>query len=823
MFTNYVTVALRNLAKNKLFTLINIAGLVIGLMAMILANSLVNHEENYDTFFPDHERIHIINGLINPTKNVAIRFSIGIPSPVQPLIRANVSGVEYSARLWQSERVARVGENRFYQNMRFADPDFLNIFKLDFIAGDAATALASPDGLILSESAARKYFGDAPALGQSVTIDNRLDLSVTGVIKDLPRNSHFTNSILGPVAFECITGIEVYEELTGQDLTTLWGSTGAQNYTYVMLEEGANIDQVNGQLTQLHQTFLPEDNDFQVDYFLGPLSQIYSWAWDSLGIPVYQSIRILGILILLIAIFNYSNLTNAQYAKRVREIGLRKTLGSSRQQLLVQFLTESVAVTTAALIIALLLSVQLLEPLNDLAGKNFSLSGLFGPAGLVLLAAITLVTGVLGGVIPAFRISRTPAAACISDRGLAGSKGGKLRNIIVAVQFGIAIMLASSAAVIYAQNRYVETQSSLFDRDHIVLLDRVGRQGVAEKYETLKTELERLPGVISVTASNNVPYEQSNTSSTYARSQGDRAGEVELMRIYHDHDFMKTYEIPILAGRDFNRDVAFDVFPENLLNAEDSDPDQAGVVNVILNRIAVQRLGWDSPQDALDGRFYYSNSEPPYIEHRVAGVVDDFNYQGAISRIHPMMFLVRPALFETAAIRISGDSIHETVKEIDGIWNRLNPDFPLVRQFLDEQFNQIFKILNTLASILAGFALVAVFVAFIGLFGLSAFVAKSRTKEIGLRKVMGATVMKLMRLMVLQISVPVLIATLPAALLAWAGMNYGYLQAFSERIDTVFPYIVIAAVAVLVLSWLVVSANAWRVARASPIHALRYE
>jgi putative ABC transport system permease protein len=393
-----------------------------------------------------------------------------------------------------------------------------------------------------------------------------------------------------------------------------------------------------------------------------------------------------------------------------------------------------------------------------------------------------------------------------------------LRNIIVGFQFGIAIMLASGAAVIYAQNRHMDSQSTLFDRDNIVLLDRIGREGVAEKYETMKAELKRIPGVEAVTASNNVPYEQSSDSSRYARVQGDTASAVGILMIYTDHDFMETYEVPILAGRDFSRDIALDTFYEEVEGEE-----RQSSVNIILNRMAAKQLGWEKAEDSLNGSFFYSDSESPSIEHRVVGIIEDFNYQGALSRVRPMIFVVHPAGLETAAIHISGGNVSETVRQIDEVWNRLHPDFPLVRSFLDDQFEQLFSLLRMLATILGGFALVAVFVAFIGLFGLSAFVARSRTKEIGLRKILGATVGRLMQLMVYQISIPVLIAMVPAALLAWAGMNFGYLQAFSERIGSVVPFIVVAAAAVLILAWIVVSINAWKVASASPIHALRYE
>ncbi len=818
MFKNYILVALRNLVKQKLFTAINIAGLVIGLMALVLANGLVNHEQNYDTFFPDNDRIYVIGGIVNPEANQPIRFMLGVPSPVQPLVEANVPGVEYSARLWQSERVARVGDRRFYQDVRFTDPDFLKIFAMDFIAGDAANALATRDGLVITESAAKKYFGDTDALGQIITIDNRLDLKVNGIISDIPRNSHFTNTLIGAIPFEFLARIEIYEELTGATLNQVWGGTSAQNYTYLKLEEGVSLDLVNASLTQLYQTFVPEQNDFQIDYFLAPLSNVNNWVWDALGVPVPQSIRILGILILLVAIINYSNLTNAQYMGRIREIGLRKSLGSSRKQLFFQFFTESVAVATFALIIAVTLSILTLEPLNDLTGKNFTLSGLFTPGGLALLAGTAVFTGFLGGVHPALKISKTPAAACLSDRGLTDGGRGKLRNLIVAFQFGIAILLASSAAVIYAQNQHVDTHNTLFDRDHIVLLDRVGRDGVAEKYETMKTELLRIPGVESMTASNNVPYEQSSRTTTVSRVHGETASEVSFLTIYTDHDFMSTYHVPILAGRDFNPEITLDTFFEAVEGEE-----RQGSVNIILNRLAVTQLGWDSPEQALDGRFFFSNPDSPTIEHRIAGVIADFNYQGTFSQVRPMIFYVRPAGFQTAALRISDSNINDTVNQIDAVWNNIHPDFPLARSFLDDQFNQTFSLIRMLATVLGGFALVAVFVAFIGLFGLSAFVTKARTKEIGIRKILGATVPRLIKLVVYQISIPILAAIIPAALLAWAAMTFGYLQLFSDRIPSVVPFVSTAAVAVLVLAWGVVSYHAWRVARTNPIHALRYE
>jgi putative ABC transport system permease protein len=817
MFRNYLLVAVRNIAKQKLFTIINITGLVIGLMALVLANGIVNYEQSYDAFFPDQENIYSISGTVNPTSGEIVRSVSGVPAPLQPLIAANVPGVEYSARLWMSERVARVEENRFYQTIRFADPDYLKIFELEFIAGDASTALATRDGLILSETAVRKYFGDTEALGQAITIDNQLDLRVTGIIRDLPSNSHFTNAIIGAVPFEFIARMEIFEELTGANLSQAWGDTSSNNLSYVMLEEGVSAASVDDGLTYLHDTFKPEQNDFLVGFFLTPLVNMNVAIWEQVGLPVPQSIRFIGLLILLVAIINYSNLANAQTMGRFREIGLRKSFGASRQQLFLQFLSESVTISAVALAIAIGLSILLLGPLNSATGRAFNFAGLFTPAGLLLLAGIALATGFLGGIYPALKISKSSVANCLSDRGLNDSGRGRLRNLIIGFQFGIAILLASCAAVIYAQNLHINDSSRIFDRENIVLLDRVGRPGVEEKFETLKGELLRIPEVQSVTASNNVPFEQSSSTSSFSLIKGDRSNAVDLLMIYNDHDFMATYEIPILLGRDFAREMALDTYME----AVEEEVRQESV-NIILNRMATQQLGWESPEQALDKGFFYASADSAGIEFKIVGVIEDLNYQGTVSRTRPMMFTVRPTDYQTAAIHLSNSSI-DTIAQIDDVWDSVNPDYPVERRVLVDELNKNFKVIQGLAGVLGGFALVAVFVAFIGLFGLSAFVTKARTKEIGLRKMLGATVSRLIRQMVYQISIPIVAAIIPATVLAWAAMSFGYLQLFSDRLSSVIPFVAVAAIVVLILAWAVVSYHAWRVARNNPIQALRYE
>lgn len=818
MFQNYILVAVRNMVKQKLFTAINIIGLVIGLTALIVANGLISYEESYDDFFADKDRIFLVAGNIDPQFSRTAKYNTGIPSPVQTLLIENAPDIEYSARLWQMERVARVEDKLFYQDIRFADPDFTNIFKFDYVAGDDVTPLSAPDGLIITESAAKKYFGEKQALGQTITLDSRLDLKVTAVIKDIPRNSHFTSNIGGPQPFEFIANIKVFEDLNNTDLSQRWGSTSSNNLTYVLLPEGLDPDSITPGLMLIKENHQPEDNNFIESYFLMPMTFINLSTWDSVNMPIPQTIRIVGILVLLVAIINYSNLANAQYMGRIREIGLRKSLGSSKQHLFFQFFTESIFISMVALVIALGLIALIIEPMSNLASRDFKMDGLLDTSGLIMLTAIALGTGFLGGIYPAIKISRTPAVACLSDRGIMDGGKGWLRNTVIGLQFGVAIMLASGATIIYAQNQHLNEKSVVFDKYNTLLVDRIGREGVAKNYQTFKEQVLRLPGVINVTASNNVPFEQSSSTNTYSRAQGDEAGEVSLLRIFNDHDFMQTYKISIIAGRDFDENVALDTYLE-AVEGEDRQPS----VNVILNRMAIEAFGWDSPSDALNGSLYFSTAGSPPIEHRVVGIIDTLNYQGMISQPRPMMFTVRPAAFQTSAIHMTRDNHAETILQVEDIWAELNPEFPIVQRLLDDEFMQIFRVLQGLAGILGGFAVIAVFVAFIGLFGMAAFVTEVRTKELGIRKVLGANVSRLVRLVVYQISIPVLFAIIPASGLAWAGMKLGYLQLFPERLENVIPFIGIASISVLVIAWIIVSYHAWRVAKSNPINALSYE
>ena len=818
MINHYALVALRNILKQKLFTTINILGLMIGFTALIVANGLISYEESYDNFFPNKELIYSLAGTLNPNNSGPATYDLALPSPVGPLVVENAPDVEYAARLWMTERVAKVDDRVFYQNVRFADPDFVNIFTFDYVDGDDKTGLSTPDGLIITQSAARKYFGDGQALGETIRIDNKLDLVVTAIIEDLPRNSHFRASIGGPLLFEFITNLDVYEELTGADLSQRWNSTSSNNLTYVKLPEGVSPEQVKPGLMQIIKNHRPEMTDRFTDYFLYPLTLVNLSTWDAIGLPVPQTIRIVGILVLLVAIVNYSNLANAQYMGRIREIGLRKSMGASKHQLFFQFFTESIVISLIGLSLALGFIALIIEPLSNLASRDFTMAGLLTPSGLAMLFSIAVTTGFLGGIYPAIKISRTPAVACLSDRGIMDGGRGRLRSIVIGLQFGVAIMLVSGTSIIYAQNQYLDNESVVFDRYNTLLVDRIGREGVAKNYETFKEQVQRITGVLNVTASNNVPFEQSSDNTTYSLAQGDQANEVTILMIYSDHDFMKTYKYPVIAGRDFDKNVAFDTYMEEV-EGEDRQP----TVNIILNEMALNAFGWASPEESLSQSIFYSDADSPPIEHRIVGIVSDVNYRGMLSEPKPMMFIVRPASFQTASIAMTSGNHIEIIQQVKDIWKEINPDFPIVQKLLDDDFMQVFLVLQGLAGILGGFAIIAVFVAFIGLFGMSAFVTQVRTCELGIRKVLGATVNRLVRLVVFQISIPILVAMVPASLLASAAMKYGYLKLFPHRIENLLPFVSIASVSVLVLAWAIISIHAWRVAKSNPINALKYE
>jgi putative ABC transport system permease protein len=808
MFWNNVKIALRNLRKNKVFALVNILGLALGLAIYVFGGLLVKYESTHDMFFKNAANIYTIGSIAAPDLNVGIDKFNATFTTVGPIIEAELQDVQLVARTVRSEYLLSVGDKSFYEGLRFADASLLEIFDFDYIHGDSA-ALQDPSGLLLTESSAIKYFGRTDVMGETITFDNEFDFHVTAVIEDVPLNSHFSSSVVMDDGFSFIAPINGLNRMREWDLAGNWDNLSIGNMTYVLLPETLGEEWLNTQVDGIYERLVPEDKRQVIaDLTVAPLQRANLAVWDMIGMPVIAVVSLLSFLVLVVACVNYTNLATAQSLGRSREVGMRKTMGASQRQLLAQFLIESLVIAAIAMIVAIA-ALELIIPLfNNVANKSLTLDYLRTMPWLVFTTAMV---GLLAGMYPAWLITRASPIDALRDLARKGKKGARMRSIMIGAQFAISAFMLAIVSIVFMQNEKVKESSYVFPRSEIYTMDRLFVEGIQDRLDTLKHELESLPNVSSVAFSSQVPFEQNNSQRSVSLQPGDEASQVNLYTMDMSPDFLSTYDIPLLAGRTLDKNIAQDVSKED-----------AETVNVVLNELAVDNLQLGTANDAINQRFYRLDDDGNSTEYIVVGVVPSQNIIGLFNEVKAWMFTYDPESLRIGSIRITGGSIMDTVEQIEDAWDRVVPEYPLQGQFLDAVFDDVYIILKSMNMALAGFAFVALALASVGLFGLAAFMAAQRTKEIGMRKVLGASTSQIARLLVWQFSTPVLWAlavALPAAYFA----STTYLNFFAERIESPILVLVVAGALAVTLAWSTVAAHAIRIARSNPILALRYE
>lgn len=812
MIKNYITTAIRNLLKNRLYAFINIVGLAIGLAVYVFGTVLVDYERNHDRVFENVDRIYTVGSLIAPSANIGLRQTDSVHAAFLQHIETNMLELDAVAYLKRMEFLITVGDNDFYQEIRFASPDFTRIFDLPYIYGDA-TALSNPSGIIITETTSERLFGDVNPVGQTITLDHSHALTVTAVISDLPANTHFNSSLFGEGKVGAIAQLAVLEQTNNYDPAQDWNDLSLGDRTYLLAPIEHNRESLQANLTSLFETHAPEDMREQLiaDVILRPLVDANTFIWDAVGMPILGSISILSLLVLVVASVNYANLATAQNIGRTREVGLRRTLGAMRQQLLVQFLTESLVLTSIAMAIALVLLELVVPIFNQASGKVLALNILDI---VPWLAATVLAVAFVSGGYPAYQITRATPIQALRDGNKKGGAQSLMRSTMIGLQFVIAIFMLAAVMVMYFQNQKVRDTINLYPTDQILVLQRLDVDGVRDRVETLKTELKRLPGVVNVSVMSQVPYDQSNSTQDVTPTSGDETASFNINRNRVDHDFLATLDIPLIAGRDFSLEVAADTYRS-----------RDAAQNVIVNELAVEKLGFTSPEEALGQTYFELPGEGETVEEQrqftIVGVVENQNFLGFHNVIKPFQFEVIPGQYN-AAVRFKPAGVEQTLSDIETVWDQVIPDYPIQTVFLSETFEGVYGIFRAINMALAAFAALALSLALIGLFGLAAFMAEQRTKEIGIRRVMGANVQQVIRLLIWQFSKPVIWALLLALPLAYLSMNL-YLDFFTDRISLPIGIIAIAGLIGVCAAWGIVAMHAVAVARANPIKALRYE
>jgi putative ABC transport system permease protein len=835
MWRNYLTVALRALTKNRTYAFINIFGLAIGLAACLAIVLYVRYETSYDSWLEGAEDVYQVQAFgENPDTGDVYKMRMS-QYVAGTTLQKDFPQIEKRVHaMGASPVVLRGGEALSVEDAIRVDGPFFDVFKLPFLRGDPATALARPQSLVIGESEAERLFGAADPLGKTLTVmerGNRVDYRVTGVMRDLPKNSH--------MRFDMVLRVDPASYFADfPAYLTNWGEISGWNY--VKLRPGTDPETIRAGLPAWEKRNIPDvafgddvgnPGEFQ-DWKLTNVRDIHLGEADLATMrpgndrSTIVTFAIIAALILGMACVNFTNLATARASQRAREVALRKVLGASRRQLMVQFLGESVLVAAFAMVLALTFVELALPSLSAFLDSDLKLSYL-GEGGLLLPALLlVLLVGAAGGVYPAVYLSRfQPAQVLKANKSAAEGAGtGRLRSVLVIAQFAVSIGLIICTAVVWSQTVHARTVDPGYKR-HGILQIQAGYLNLYPMLESLTREIARVEGVKSA-ARTSLGISTGSTMGRGVRVPG-RSETVGIGNYPIDENFFETMGVPLIAGRNFDPNRPLDdttmPYPEVRADAERALVARGG--NVVINALAAQRLGFANPADAVGKEVRVTlslDTEIGMVPVTIVGVVGDTRFRSIREPIEPIMYRLADDYLSTIVVRYDSADPNAVRDRIEQVWKRFAPDLPFNAEFSEEIVAELYEAEKARAQTFAGFAVLAVVVACLGLFGLAAFTAERRTKEIGIRKVLGARSRDIVRLLAWQFSKPVIIANLVAWPAAWWVMR-DWLNSFDERIGLGPTPFLLAGFIALAIAIATVSGHALRVARANPIHALRYE
>ncbi len=802
MIRNFFLIAFRNIIKKKFYSFINILGLTIGISASLFIILFLSNELSYDKF---HEKIDRMYRVGLHAKLAGQDFTGAYsPSPMAAALVNEVPEISQSIRLWEWNNVIiKYGDKSFTENGVFhTDSNFFNFFSFKLLEGDPATALIEPNSIVISQTAAKKFFGEEDPMGKILIFSNaKKAMKVTGVVENPPSTSSIKFNYL--VSF------------SSNDFgkSTEWLSNSLQ--TYFILNKGADInaarDKINGLIAKYVGPRIQQMLGMSLDqfrknggaygYIVDPLKDIhlYDHIQGDLGpagnINYIYIFGAVGFFILLIASINFMNLTTARSSGRAREVGMRKTFGSLKSQLITQFLVESMIFSLVSVILAFLTAVLLLPEYNLLAGTDLTRSELFNPLLIGAAAGLVFIIGLLAGSYPAFYLTRFKIAEVFKGSAAKGTKSGLLRGVLVTLQFAISILLIICTAVVFSQMRYTRNKDLGFDRNKVITISNADKLG--SNRNAFKDALKKEHNIEAVSFATNT-FPGVNNTTVYRKPGVDEDHLVG--QYYADYDQVPALKLRIAAGRNFSKD-----FPSDSLA-------------VLVNQALVKEMGWKDP---VGEKIISLDNEKP-LELTVVGVIKDFNFQSLKEQVRPIVIRLATNFGNDLIIRYSGNNPRQVIATIESKWKELTSGEPFEYNFMDEKFNDLYKSDIRVGHLLTIFATLAIFIACLGLFGLAAFTAEQRTREIGIRKALGATSTSIVRLLSSEFLKYVFIAFLIAIIPAWYFIH-NWLENFAYRVNINYLIFLAGGLLAFIIAMLTVSYQSIKAATVNPAETLRYE
>jgi len=807
MFKNYFKITLRNLWRDKFYSLINIIGLSIGIICSILIFLYVQNELSYDRHYPEHERIYRLesNYSIGGKQD---QFAI-TAIPLAPTLQMEYPEVEGYVRFFGvGEKRLLYGENKIYDDRIFvADSTVFDIFGHKLIAGNAATALIRPSTIVITETLAEKLFGKENPVGEIISTGEKENWEVTGVMEDLPQNTHLRYSAI--LSVTTITEQFGAERFNDNSAPRFWNISC---YSYIRLAENADINNILLNFPQFYEKYMKSLGDqinASFDLMVSPIAQIH-YSRQNLQseqpkgniVYIYTFIAV-AIFLLLIACINYMNMATARASNRAKEVGIRKTMGADRPALIRQFLSESMIITLIALIISLVLTRILLPIFNEFAGKTLDFNLFQNPILLLFSLLVALLVGFIAGSYPAFYLSSFQASRILKGE-LTRSKGsGRLRMILVVLQFVISIVMIFGTLTVRGQLRFMRDRDLGFTQDNL-LYAIVRDTAFVRTLPAFIEDIKQYPEIKGASTSTGLPSLVQSKIVFRVENEG-QLDEQALNLFFMDYDLLELLEIDILQGRNYQRDMGTDLTEA-----------------FIINQAAAEQLNWGD--DPLGKRIQFGFDLEGNVarDGRVIGVTENFNYRSLHNKVEPLVMLLAEDPNYLLSIRVSGRNQQETIQFLRRKWQEYGNSNPFNYHWLSDSINESYVDEQKLSQVFSYFSILCIFIACLGLLGLSAFVAERRTKEIGTRKVLGASIGNIIYLLSRDFILLVIIANLVAQPLAHFTFSK-WLQNFAYRTDISVLTFVVSAVFALLIALATVSLQALRAATANPVDSLRYE
>jgi putative ABC transport system permease protein len=799
MVPNFLKSGFRNFRHHKSFSFINILGLTLGLAACLLIGFFVRDEKQYDRFVPGADRIFRVYQQSESDANAVIATT---PPAFATALKENYPEVENVLRVmrFSSKELFEAGSKKIYETGGFiADSNFFEMFPLPFKYGSPKKVLDEPNAIVISEGMSKRFFGDGDPVGKTISFEKSV-FSIRGVLKEGP-NFHL------PVNFL------INMSAVGLNGQTLENWQWYPFNTYVKVKQGADPVSLETKFQGYSKPFLKGDGDINFPRFQ-PLLQIHlyssSFKYDMAergNIAYVKVLFIIALFILLIAVFNFVNLATAKSLQRAKEVGVRKAIGAGRKQLIIQFVGETVLFSFFSMVLATLAAWLLLPYLNQFTQKNIVFDLFTNPLILLGLFAVIVLVGVVAGFYPALVLSRFNPVKVLKGGTTADTSAGKtpwLRHGLVVIQFSLSVLLIISSIVVIQQVKYMYNKDLGFNKEQVLFLQMRG-ENLTKNYESFKNELSNQAGISSVSVGYGFPGDIFGDGMMTVKEKPElKPTKATLFMV--DEDYIKTLGLKLIAGRDFSKKI------------------QSDVSAYVINETAVTEFGLGSPKEALGKtlswptwRKYDSLKTGPII-----GVVKDFNFKSLHERIEPGVLQIYPPAYSRIAVKLKEGSVQNSIARIETLWNKFSPDYPMEYTFLDESFGKMYEAEDKLKTLLSLFTGVTIFVACLGLFGLTAYAAERRKKEIGIRKVLGATVEGVVIMLSKDFIKLVLISLVVASPVAWYFMSE-WLKNFSYRIEINWWVFAVAGVLTVLLAFITVSLLAVKAGKANPVKNLRAE